>query len=150
MSPANGKRWLMGALRLMIGGAALWVVALAVCCVVRMAGAQETQKNQEMKPASDYESTALGCVLYKKHCDACHGTKGKGNGPAAYALTKRPDDLSDPDYKTYSDEEYLEIITKGQRTMPRYDKMMTHAERMQVIAYVKTLIVEHCAKCNSK
>ena len=27
MSPANGKRWLMGALRLMIGGAALWVVA---------------------------------------------------------------------------------------------------------------------------
>lgn len=128
----------------------LGIVALAVCCAVRMACAQETPKNQETIASSDYESTALGCVLYKKHCDACHGTKGKGDGPAAYVLTKRPDDLSNPDYKTYSDEEYLEVITKGQRTMPRYDKMMTQAQRLQVIAYVKTLIVEHCAKCNSK
>lgn len=116
------------------------IAALAACCALGVAGAQETRKNQ----ASDYGSTVLGCILYQKHCDACHGRKGKGDGPAAYALTKRPEDLSNPDFRTYSDDEYLEVITKGKRTMPRYDKMMTEAQRMQVIAYVKTLIAEKC------
>jgi mono/diheme cytochrome c family protein len=35
-----------------------------------------------------------GSAMYKQYCAACHGTEGKGNGPAAYALKIPPADLA--------------------------------------------------------
>ncbi len=35
-----------------------------------------------------------GPDLYHAHCAACHGSDGKGNGPAAAALKTKPADLT--------------------------------------------------------
>jgi mono/diheme cytochrome c family protein len=32
--------------------------------------------------------------MFKQYCAVCHGTEGKGDGPAASALKKRPADLT--------------------------------------------------------
>lgn len=39
-------------------------------------------------------SAASGSGMFREYCAACHGTGGKGDGPAATALTKRPADLT--------------------------------------------------------
>jgi mono/diheme cytochrome c family protein len=70
--------WILGA---------LIVLALAV-------GAQEepkkTIKHVPIKPTS----AASGQEMYKSYCAVCHGTDGKGGGPAAEALKTPPTDLT--------------------------------------------------------
>jgi len=39
-------------------------------------------------------SPANGKAMFHEYCAACHGVDGKGNGPAAPALTKAPADLT--------------------------------------------------------
>lgn len=39
-------------------------------------------------------SPASGSEMFKAYCASCHGTDGKGNGPAAVALKVPPTDLS--------------------------------------------------------
>jgi mono/diheme cytochrome c family protein len=43
-----------------------------------------------MKPTS----AASGKEMYMNYCAVCHGTEGKGNGPAADALKTPPSDLT--------------------------------------------------------
>ena len=50
---------------------------------------------QEINRASiEPTSAASGQVMFKEYCAVCHGTAGRGDGPAANALKKRPADLS--------------------------------------------------------
>jgi mono/diheme cytochrome c family protein len=39
-------------------------------------------------------SAASGKDMYTEYCAACHGTDGKGNGPAASAMKSAPPDLT--------------------------------------------------------
>jgi hypothetical protein len=39
-------------------------------------------------------SAVSGESMYVNYCAACHGTNGKGNGPALRALNSRPEDLT--------------------------------------------------------
>jgi len=63
------------------------LAVLALCVVFAMA--------QEIKtiPMSR-TSQASGQEMYVAYCAACHGVKGKGNGPAAPALKQAPTDLT--------------------------------------------------------
>jgi mono/diheme cytochrome c family protein len=36
----------------------------------------------------------LGAPLFQRHCASCHGTGGRGDGPAAESLRSRPADLT--------------------------------------------------------
>ncbi|RQU97671.1 hypothetical protein DF047_37760, partial [Burkholderia cenocepacia] len=38
------------------------------------------------------QNMAEGKKLYETYCVACHGDKGKGNGPAAQSLPNKPAD----------------------------------------------------------
>lgn len=92
-------------------------------------------------PISQGES---GADLYGKHCAACHGKQGKGNGPAAVALTPRPSDLTDAERMAQlSDEELLEIIAKGKRAMPGFSAILKPEELAAVAAYVRNLSVRN-------
>lgn len=64
----------------------LVLFAFAMMCSV---GVPDVDKNQ--LPAS---YVPPGKQLYKNHCAACHGSEGKGDGPVASSLTKRPSDLT--------------------------------------------------------
>ena len=39
-------------------------------------------------------SASSGQEMYRAYCAACHGTDGKGDGPASAALKTRPSDLT--------------------------------------------------------
>ncbi len=88
---------------------------------------------------SDAESIAAGKKTYLTNCLACHGDAGKGDGPAAVALTPRPRDLSDPKIASQSDGELFWKITEGKKPMPAYEKLLSETDRWKVIDYVRTL-----------
>jgi mono/diheme cytochrome c family protein len=46
------------------------------------------------EPAFDPVLVELGAPLYVQHCASCHGREGRGDGPAAPALVRRPADLT--------------------------------------------------------
>ena len=67
------------------------VMLAALLLSVGFAGAQEKTINKvPMKPTS----AASGEDMYKHYCAACHGSIGKGDGPAAAALKAAPPDLT--------------------------------------------------------
>jgi mono/diheme cytochrome c family protein len=70
----------------------LWIV-LAVIAMVIMAPAQEPKKEIKRVPVKP-TSAESGQEMYKAYCAVCHGTEGKGNGPAADALKVPPPDLT--------------------------------------------------------
>jgi mono/diheme cytochrome c family protein len=68
----------------MVLAAALFSLAISV-------GAQEkTVKKTPIKPSNP----SSGSEMYKQYCAVCHGSGGKGDGPAASALKVPPPDLT--------------------------------------------------------
>lgn len=78
--------------------------------------------------------------LFQRQCVACHGKKGRGDGPAAIALTPRPKDLTDKEtMDQLSDEELLEVLTKGRGAMPGFGAILTPDELRAMAEYVRQL-----------
>jgi len=72
---------------------------LVSLCVALMlfglvAGAQEQPKKTIKHVPLTATSPSSGQEMYKTYCASCHGTDGKGNGPAAAALKMPPADLT--------------------------------------------------------
>ena len=108
----------------------------------------QTPKVTERELILDVEGAdvASGKVLYEKNCAACHGTSGKGDGPAAASMKPKPRDLADENYmKTLSDSYLLEIITYGGASvdksplMPGWGNVMDQKEIIDIIAYLRKL-----------
>jgi mono/diheme cytochrome c family protein len=59
-----------------------------------MAAAQDAPKEQIKRVPVKPTSAASGQEMYRSYCAACHGTDGKGNGPAAPALKVPATDLT--------------------------------------------------------
>src|SRR6516165_1971132 len=70
----------------------LLVAATAVLVAAGISFADQTQS----KITIPVEKTAAynGKQMYTSYCAPCHGTDGRGNGPAAVALKNPPTDLS--------------------------------------------------------
>jgi len=68
------------------------LVTVLVIGLGSMAYGQEKPKIKRV--TAGRTSPAAGPEMFKAYCAACHGIDGKGNGPAAAALTKQPTDLT--------------------------------------------------------
>ena len=66
---------------LLAAGAALTLAAPAVA---------QTVKREPIQPIND----VAGSATFREYCTVCHGTSGRGDGPAAKALAKPPADLT--------------------------------------------------------
>lgn len=97
--------------------------ATAVLIICTALGGQEIKKVPiQPTPAGD------GKTMFHEYCAACHGTGGKGDGPAASALKKRPADLTQLARKnngTFPEMHVMNFITgadvvaaHGSRDMP--------------------------------
>jgi mono/diheme cytochrome c family protein len=85
--------------------------------------------------------------LYQRHCTACHGEKGDGDGPAAYLLSPKPRDFTRGVYKFRStptgspptDQDLLRTLKRGipGTSMPSWDRL-SEMELTNVIKYVKS------------
>lgn len=53
-----------------------------------------------------------GSETFKTMCSACHGDSGKGDGPAAAALTPKPADFTDPKRAGEATDEFIYKMVK--------------------------------------
>ncbi|MEW6775219.1 MAG: cytochrome c [Bdellovibrionota bacterium] len=83
---------------------------------------------------------------FLESCAACHGEKGKGDGPAGKLFPIQLPDFTNAEYmKGLSDEYLRQIISKGGapmgRTpfMPGFGAVLGAAEIENLVAYLRTL-----------
>lgn len=96
------------------------------------------------------EGLERGRKLYVKHCETCHGDKGKGDGPLARLHAQRtsrpPYDLTLPEVQSFlTDGEIFWKISVGYRKgdkviMPAFANLVPAAEdRWRIVQFVRTL-----------
>jgi len=74
--------------------------------------------------------------LYKAKCAACHGADGKGETAIGKANKMR--DLGSADIQKQSDEDLLEIVTKGKNKMPAYGKSLKPEQMKDLVTYIRS------------
>jgi mono/diheme cytochrome c family protein len=96
--------------------------------------------------AQERGNTTRAKELFDSSCVACHGPKGKGDGPAADSLNPRPRDLTNPNYlRSLSDQEIFDVIKGGgwsvkkSPLMPAWGHAFTDKEIWNLVAYVRSL-----------
>jgi mono/diheme cytochrome c family protein len=72
-------------------------------------------------PISDVPANS-GKEMFKSYCAVCHGTDGKGNGPAAPALKVAPTDLTVLAQKSSGKypSAHVAAVIRGQATVPSH------------------------------
>lgn len=72
--------------------------------------------------AAQGENLEKGEGLYQQKCVICHGTDGKGDGPAAAALSKHPADFSKPEFwQGDTAKKITDVVRNGHTPMPAFD-----------------------------
>ncbi|MGE3151352.1 MAG: c-type cytochrome [Nitrospiraceae bacterium] len=101
-------------------------------------------------PGADLSpDTPTGQRVFAQRCAVCHGPDGRGNGPAAPALTPRPRDFtrgqfkykSTPPGQPPSDADLIRTVSTGLRAsaMPFWQDILSAEEIREVVAHVKSL-----------
>jgi mono/diheme cytochrome c family protein len=95
---------------------------------------------------SDSASVGRGQALYEINCAICHGATGKGDGPLAESLARKPADLSAMNAAQLSEGEIFMVLTNGVRIgpgrkggMPALRENLSIADRWDVVNYVRSL-----------
>ena len=71
----------------------LRIAAILICVAVVTVYAEDQKTAVKHVPAPP-TSAASGKQMFEAYCASCHGTSGKGDGPAAGALKSAPADLT--------------------------------------------------------
>jgi mono/diheme cytochrome c family protein len=88
-------------------------------------------------PKND-QTLAEGKQLYTKHCLACHGEKGKGDGPKVKQLVANPADLSINKVASQTDGEHFYKIKVGRDGLHSYKSKLDDESIWSVINYMHT------------
>jgi mono/diheme cytochrome c family protein len=82
-----------------------------------------------------------GKAVYQRHCQACHGVGGLGDGPDAKALKVAPANFHRFSSFLKSDEELLRTIEHGVVFSPMHSwrGQLTDGEMQDVLSYVRLL-----------
>ena len=79
-----------------------------------------------------------GKQLAMTNCAPCHGQSGKGDGPGAAALPKKPADWTSKAVQAESDAALFVRITDGNPPMPPWGSL-PEKDRWDLVNYVKSL-----------
>jgi len=90
--------------------------------------------------AGDADAEKLGKTLYAKHCRACHGNNGLGDGPKAKNLETFPGDFTDAKFQATKDGDMYFMSFIGRDEMPNFEKNIPDDEsRWAIISYIRTM-----------
>lgn len=81
--------------------------------------------------------SSVGERLYKGKCANCHSVDGSASSPLGRHLQLR--DLRSPQVQQLSDKDLLEIIAKGRRNMPAFQRQFKSDQLSEIVRYLKTL-----------
>lgn len=102
----------------MIRAAAAAVTVLGIGILGPSGGAYALEEAAQLK---------LGEIEYMGNCAACHGAKGKGDGPVAEALSTKPRDLTQISKHfsgTFPDDHIYQVIDGRKMINPHGDRLM--------------------------
>ncbi len=114
----------------------LWGLALGQPAAEWKAPAAEKAKKNPV--ARTAESIAAGKKLAEQSCAPCHGAGGKGDGPAAAALPKKPADWTSAKVQAETDGELFWKITTGNPPMPPWQSL-PEKDRWHLVNYIRSL-----------
>lgn len=83
-------------------------------------------------------NVSFGKKIYTQQCVACHGSSGKGDGPAAKFLGKQLPNFTDSTMWNQTDGELFWKITSGKAPMPTFKDILTEKQRWQLVNYIRT------------
>ena len=97
----------------------------------------------------DHEVAEAGAEIYQANCETCHGTEGKGDGPAAAGLDPQPADLTDTHMmEEMSDGALFWRVSEGgmmepfNSVMPAWKGTLTDDQIWQVVTYIQEFVEE--------
>ena len=97
-------------------------------------------------PGMDVPNALTGRQLYARHCVACHGERGRGDGPNARYLPVRPATHADArQMSARSDDRLFDAIYAGgyplgrSVMMPAFGETLTRAEIWLLVGHVRAL-----------
>ena len=77
--------------------------------------------------------------VYEDRCAKCHGLTGKGDGPKAKTLKKKPRDYTNKaEMAKLTDEQLKKEILDGKKPMPAFRGKIEENTVVDLIAYVRT------------
>ena len=89
-------------------------------------------------------------LMFSAVCASCHGTEGKGNGPAAAVLNPKPRDYTDPAWQaSITDDQIKETIVKGGQgvgkspTMPGQPNLKSQPEVLDGLVQIIRTFGKH-------
>ena len=123
---------------------AVGAAALVIGCWVALPPlAVDAYPTTYRRPTVPYNaiSVASGLDLYDRHCVACHGAAGHGDGPAGAGLPRRPADLTAPHTGDHTAGDLYWWLTHGipRGGMPGFGNQLSEDERWDLINYLRAL-----------
>jgi mono/diheme cytochrome c family protein len=91
----------------------------------------------------DAQAASAGQQLYEPNCASCHGSEGRGDGPAAGSLDPQPGDLRITAQQAGDDYIYWRIAKGGNfapfnSSMPAWEGVLSDDQIWQLVTYINT------------
>jgi mono/diheme cytochrome c family protein len=99
-------------------------------------------RNMKNPVTADDSSMKAGKVLYTKHCEACHGKTGSGDGIMAGNLETFPGDFSDKEYQCQTDGEHFYKTKYGRGDMPKYENKIPDTDIWYMVNYMRSFKIK--------
>lgn len=117
------------------------LILLFVATFLAVACGQNNEPPKSTGPSSPPK--VIGQEVFEQKCAACHGISGKGDGPAASALTHKPADLTSAKVQASKDAKLKNTIFEGtEKGMPPWKNALSEKEIDGLVKYIK----EHLGK----
>jgi putative copper resistance protein D len=92
-------------------------------------------------PVEAYAAASImrGAAVYADNCVPCHGTSGRGDGPAAAGLPVRPADLTEPHLFAHSPGDLFWWVGHGmdEGVMPGFANVLSRNQRWDVVNFIR-------------
>lgn len=88
----------------------------------------------------DAAARAAGAGIYQANCATCHGPQGRGDGPAAPAMTPPPSNFTESKYADYPDQFFFWIVSEGKKGtgMPPWKDLLSEEDRWRVVEFLRS------------
>ena len=98
----------------------------------------DSEKHRKSPVAAGPKVVEPGTKVAQVNCASCHGNTGKGNGPAAMALSPKPADWTSKKVQDETDGEIFWKITTGRGAMPSWKHLPEH-DRWALVQHIRSL-----------